>query len=71
MYVCLCVFVCVGECVLMCVCADEWQEDSGTLKLYMNGEFVMEEKDLPPMRRNDAPLCIGMLYHQHSYVSYV
>lgn len=44
------------SCLLMTY---EWQEDSGTLSLYLNGEFVMEEKDLPPMRRNDAPLCIG------------
>eukprot|EP00802_Teleaulax_amphioxeia_P016979 Tamp_17118.p2 GENE.Tamp_17118~~Tamp_17118.p2 ORF type:complete len:134 (-),score=19.10 Tamp_17118:874-1275(-) len=39
------------SCLLM---SYEWQGDSGTLRLYLDGQFVTEETDLPPMRRNDA-----------------
>jgi len=27
--------------------------------LYLNGQLMAEESELPPLRRNDAPLCIG------------
>ena len=36
-----------------------WMDDAGTMRLYLNGKLVDEKAELPPMRRNDAPLCIG------------
>ena len=41
------------------------QGDSGTLRLYLDGQFVTEETDLPPMRRNDAVI----VYTRETYVS--
>eukprot|EP00281_Chroomonas_sp_CCMP1168_P016105 CAMPEP_0206214430 /NCGR_PEP_ID=MMETSP0047_2-20121206/1662_1 /ASSEMBLY_ACC=CAM_ASM_000192 /TAXON_ID=195065 /ORGANISM="Chroomonas mesostigmatica_cf, Strain CCMP1168" /LENGTH=203 /DNA_ID=CAMNT_0053636667 /DNA_START=162 /DNA_END=770 /DNA_ORIENTATION=+ len=37
----------------------EFRSDGGVLRIYKDGKLADSKTNLPPMKRNDVPLCIG------------